>query len=179
MFKKKLRDGPRNSCALRNRCGYIAEHLEPRVLLAATLVKDLTAYEYGSSPYSFVELGNQTIFETYFQDSAKLWKTDGTEAGTTLIKDNLGYVNTQLVRSNNWVYFGRGAQLWRTDGTEQGTSVVKELPLGPIYSDLRELTDVNGTLFFTAAYSSSVDQRQLWKSDGTAAGTTTVGSAAA
>src|SRR2546423_14459148 len=107
MPEKNGLQGRRCRCAPLTRCGAIAERLDPRVLLAATLVKDLTTYEYGSSPYSFVELGNQTIFETYIQNSAQLWKTDGTEAGTTLIKDNLGYVNTPLVRSNNWVYFGR------------------------------------------------------------------------
>src|SRR6185436_16490423 len=43
---------------------------------------------------------------------------------------------------------------------------------GSSSSDPQELTDVGGTLFFTAE--DGVDGRKLWKSDGTAAGTVVV-----
>ena len=62
-----------------------------------------------------------------------------------------------------------GTELWKTDGTAAGTKMVKNIrPYGKSSSP-EYLTNVNGTLFFTAN-----DGRhgiQLWKSDGTKTGT--------
>ena len=53
--------------------------------------------------------------------------------------------------------------MWRSDGTGAGTTLVKDLdPRGD--SNPSVLTDVDGTLFFTA-------DGGIWKSDGTDAGT--------
>ena len=66
----------------------------------------------------------------------RLWKSDGTEAGTSLVKriepaeihDDIRY----LYGMNNIVYFlgftrKEGRELWRTDGTETGTFMVKDI----------------------------------------------------
>jgi ELWxxDGT repeat protein len=63
-----------------------------------------------------------------------------------------------------------GSQLWRSDGTAAGTFALTSVSsLGGIYP--RQLTDLNGTLVFTADVNSD---NQLWRSDGTAAGTMAV-----
>ena len=53
-----------------------------------------------------------------------------------------------------------------------GGSTVDDIHPGSLPSDPQDLTDVNGTLFFTA--DDGVHGRELWKSDGTLAGTVLV-----
>ena len=67
----------------------------------------------------------------------ELWVTDGTEAGTRLVKDiNPGPDNsfpTNFVGLGGTLYFTAnagvaGTQLWKSDGTEGGTMKVADLP---------------------------------------------------
>ncbi len=64
-----------------------------------------------------------------------------------------------------------GAELWKSDGTPGGTTLVKDINPGAGGSDPSFLTDVNGTLFFSASDGGFFDNRELWTSDGTPAGT--------
>jgi RNA polymerase sigma factor (sigma-70 family) len=110
-----------------------------------------------------------------------LWKSDGTAAGTTLVKRvgawpafsdrpwRRGWADV-----NGTLFFVghdrvHGRELWKSDGTEEGTVLVKDINPGAYDSDPSYLTIVNGTLFFTA--DDGVHGRQLWKTDGTDAGT--------
>ncbi len=118
----------------------------------------------------------------------ELWKSDGTEAGTTRIKQllyggspmggvSLIYTAHWLTAVNGTLFFaasdnGIGLELWKSDGTEAGTVRVKEILPGPEGSNPSELTAVNGTLFFIAKDESGRDS--LWKSDGTEEGTVRV-----
>ena len=43
-----------------------------------------------------------------------------------------------------------GRELWKSDGTEAGTVLVKDIYPGSGNSNPDDLTDVDGTLFFTA-----------------------------
>ena len=64
----------------------------------------------------------------------------------------------------------KGTVFWKTDGTIAGTQPVKDInPTSSAAPGTIYLTDVNGTLFFTA--DDGVNGRELWKSDGTATGT--------
>jgi len=73
---------------------------------------------------------------------------------------------------------GDGYELWKSDGTAEGTVLVKNIyavaggpnPSGG--SNPAHLTDVNGTLFFSAH--NGTEGVELWRSDGTAAGTVMV-----
>ncbi|RCJ21084.1 hypothetical protein A6770_30920 [Nostoc minutum NIES-26] len=108
----------------------------------------------------------------------ELWKSDGTEIGTVLVKDiNPGSDDStigvnypdKITNINGTIYFTandgiHGYKLWKSDGTQEGTVLVKDINLGAADTDIRHLTDLNGTLYFTSG-------DQLWKSDGTAAGT--------
>src|SRR5262249_35663563 len=111
----------------------------------------------------------------------ELWKSDGTTAGTVMLKDiNPGSADSLprgLTNVNGILYFDAtgaipGDQLWKSDGTTAGTTLVKAMTGGLSSSTM---TDVNGTLYFSAA-SSTGGQSALWKSDGTAAGTIPLGS---
>lgn len=116
----------------------------------------------------------------------ELWKSDGTEQGTQLVKDirpgsgdSISYsVNTSgLTNVNGTLFFAandemHGFELWKSDGTEQGTMMVKDIAWGTLGSNPRGLINVSGTLFFQA--NDGVHGRELWKSDGTPEGTVMV-----
>ncbi len=61
-----------------------------------------------------------------------------------------------------------GDELWKSDGTAAGTVRVGHSGTTSNFSP-RDLTNVGGTLYFTA--STNETGREVWKSDGTAAGT--------
>jgi uncharacterized repeat protein (TIGR01451 family) len=111
----------------------------------------------------------------------ELWMTDGTEAGTVLVKDinprsGFSYLYG-LINVDGTLFFSaddgvHGVELWASDGTEAGTMLVKDISPGSADSFPGHLTDVNGTLFFWA--NDGVHGRELYKSDGTEAGTVLV-----
>ena len=122
-----------------------------------------------------VKLNDKYIFRMSDNDhSSELWISDGSEIGTSLIKD----INTKtassniqnLVKINNNYYFTalsseNGTELWKTDGTENGTIIVKDIVEGINSSNPTKLTNINGTLYFTAEDTTGISS--LWKSDGT------------
>jgi len=67
-----------------------------------------------------------------------------------------------------------GDELWKSDGTSGGTVMVKDIYPGDKYDDgfPENLTNVNGTLYFTAY--DGVNGEELWKSNGTDTGTVMV-----
>jgi ELWxxDGT repeat protein len=118
----------------------------------------------------------------------ELWKSDGTEAGTGLVKDIntttceptgfltvCGSYPVRLTNANGTLYFTRndgtaGEQLWKSDGTEAGTVLVKQI--GSTIYGVQSYTVVNGTLYFTA--NDGTRGRELWRTDGTEVGTVVV-----
>src|SRR6266545_3084905 len=109
----------------------------------------------------------------------ELWKSDGTKAGTSMVKDidpagptSLNYVHgltnveeTLFLSANDGTH---GKELWKSDGTKAGTVMVKDISPSD-GSEPFNLTEVGGTLFFVA--DDGVHGCELWKSDGTDAGT--------
>jgi ELWxxDGT repeat protein len=123
--------------------------------------------------YGFAVVDRTLYFRaaTIAQSGFDLWKSDGTPAGTVLVKDlppaaNASSSPSELTVSNGKLFFsatdGLGTELWVSDGTTDGTTVVTNLP--PSSQPLDDLTDLNGLLLFR-------NSRGVWRSDGTAAGT--------
>jgi len=92
-------------------------------------------------------------------NGTELWKSNGTEAGTVLVKDIYypgGSSSPVYLTDVNGVLFFRandgtnGIELWKSDGTEDGTVLVKDIYPGASGSSPLFLTDANGTLFFSA-----------------------------
>lgn len=110
----------------------------------------------------------------------ELWISDGTEAGTALLKDIApGPVGSSIDDAVSWngeLYFAAsdgvsGLELWKSDGTTAGTVQVAEInPTGS--SELVELVALKDRLFFLAT--DGVHGLEPWGSDGTAAGTVMV-----
>lgn len=89
----------------------------------------------------------------------ELWKSDGTEKGTVLLKDiwtgNEGSDPNNFTLVNNVLYFvasttRAGAEVWRTDGTKGGTNLLADVMAGPESSNPRELVNYAGILVFVA-----------------------------
>ncbi|NQT14083.1 MAG: hypothetical protein HQ582_15120, partial [Planctomycetes bacterium] len=178
--------------ARRHGSGLFLEPLETRLLLSVTpQLIDLDS-SGASEPAEFVEVGDVAFFVA--EDTThgrELWKTDGTPQGTTLVEDiNSGTSSSDpsnLVEYNGELYFvaddgTNGEELWKSDGTEAGTVLVKDINSGsgyqypygdgPLQSFPRDLTVVNGKLFFSAE--DADHGSELWMSDGTGAGTVLV-----
>lgn len=147
------------------------------------LLKDIAPpssdYPYGDSrPSGLTAFGDEVLFVA--DDDAhgrELWKTDGTTAGTTLVKDikpgSLSSYPRHLVVLGDQVLFraddgAYGAELWRSDGTEAGTVLVKDLHTGSAGSYPRDLAAMGDAVFFTT------DGVDLWRTDGTSEGTGTI-----
>jgi ELWxxDGT repeat protein len=139
------------------------------------LLKDITLGAAGSDPTDFTDVNGTVFFSvgSNLADAPGLWRTDGTPAGTVLVRpiysSDLQNVNgTLFFNGAEDRYSGRGAELWKSDGTAAGTVRVKDIYAGFVSSGPDYLTNVNGALFFWA--NDGVHGRELWKSNGTAAG---------
>ena len=130
-------------------------------------------------------VGNRLFFAADDrQHGVELWQSDGTTAGTTLVKDlapnSTSAYPEKLTTVGNLLYFQAtdgmvGAELWKSDGTTAGTVLVKDLNPGTASAYLTGLTAMNGQLYFFAQADATINK--LWKSDGTADGTTVVADA--
>ena len=113
----------------------------------------------------------------------ELWKTDGTELGTTIVRDvyygthgsnpdsftNIGNI-LYFVATNGNTY---GKELWRSDGTEIGTYVIKDIVYGGTGSSPTELQVLGDLLLFSADDGSTASDhgRELWITNGSKEGT--------
>jgi ELWxxDGT repeat protein len=120
----------------------------------------------------------------------ELWVTDGTAAGTKLVKDikpgEAGSDINWMARFNDQVVFaaddGGGMELWLSDGTEAGTRLVKQIHEWGDGSNPNAFTQINETQFvfraknidseaYISGSAAGAPQYWLWISDGTEEGT--------
>jgi ELWxxDGT repeat protein len=136
----------------------------------------------GSDP-SRVTGADGTVFFSAFDPihGNELWRTNGTARSTSLVRDiNIGSNGSnieELTNLNDRLIFAAGVastQLWTSDGTTRGTSPfpLKNGSRFVVGLAPRELTNIDGTLFFTLEDAAGIPR--LWRSDGTAEGTTQV-----
>lgn len=111
----------------------------------------------------------------------ELWKSDGTAAGTSLVKSftnftgSVGISPNSFTKYNGHYYFmaygGSGYyELWKTNATPAGTAIVR----GASQFDgsfPESITVANGLMYYIGWGASSSTNYGLWQSDGTAGGT--------
>ena len=137
-----------------------------------------------ATSHDFVKAGDLWFFSPAYPGSPRsssVFKTDGTLAGTALVKATDG---TEPSRLGNMVAFqgsvwfiaatsdGKRA-LWRSNGTPAGTVRVANTWYGDANETVRNLSAAGGKLYFSIAHSG---KEYLWQSDGTTAGTVEVSS---
>jgi ELWxxDGT repeat protein len=155
-----------------------AEPLEARRMLAAEMIVPI----FPSAPAGLTNV-NGALFFTASDgvNGIELWKSDGTPAGTVMVRDIVpgptGSTPSKLTAVGNTLFFvaytpSTGNELWKSDGTAGGTVMLKDISGGYSSSSVDNLTNVNGRLFFTAF--NAADQSQVWQSDGTSSGTRVV-----
>ena len=113
----------------------------------------------------------------YFLEGDGLWKSDGTAAGTFLLKEKEGSFTLSpelLIAVNGLLYFTgnddvHGLELWKSDGTSAGTVLLKDIYTGSNSSDINAFAKVGNKLMFSA--NDGINGNEIWVSDGTEAGT--------
>ena len=158
-----------------------AERLEGRVLLAASLLKDINTATDGSNPLYAVSVGASVYFNAFDPTHGyRLWNTDGTAAGTRIVGASspspAGTYPHELTAVGNKLFFLSQDSLsgydglYVSDGTDAGTT-----ELIPLHSDVYsvqitpDLTAAGGKLFFV--FGPQGGAAGLWVSDGTPGGT--------
>ena len=155
---------------------------------SAKFIKDINSSSSDSDPKNFVEFGNYVYFTADDGTNGReLWRTDGTESGTTLFKDIYSGSNTSNIGNltvvGNYIFFTaddgtNGLELWKTDGTESGTSLIKDINSGSedaisaSNNKNLQLIHIGNTVYFAA--NNGTNGFELWKTDGTEAGTSLV-----
>ena len=142
-----------------------------------------TTISYAGNLGSTVFLNGKFIFSgTTAATGAELYITDGTPAGTMLVKDIYPGTTGSLPDAdgallNGFIYFtaetpAEGRELWRTDGSTAGTTFVKDIVPGvggSNYTDAYHIFSTGTYLLFMARTPAS--GVELWTSDGSSAGT--------
>lgn len=112
--------------------------------------------------------------EIYFYASdgvsgVELWKSDGTETGTVLVKDIFPGSSSStpgwVVTNGITLYFTAtdgtsGLELWQSDGSETGTFMIDEIYPGNNTSGHWNLTVLGNRLFFSG--NDGVHGKELW-----------------
>jgi ELWxxDGT repeat protein len=162
------------------------------LLSSAELVTDINTVTVGSEPRHFTAAANGITYFDAATSSAgrELWKTDGSAAGTVLVKDiRAGKddafqesfptpLDPEFTPAGNTTFFvaedgSHGPELWKTDGTGAGTVLVKDIRPGRTGSAPRQLTALGNLLLFAVDDGAGAGL-ELWRSDGTDAGTVQV-----
>ncbi|TPD66054.1 ELWxxDGT repeat protein [Flavobacterium microcysteis] len=151
----------------------------------------------------FAKAGNNLFFRaTNGTNGYEIFKTDGTEAGTIMLKDIAAGTassirkETLFMTLNNTVFFQandqiHGEELWRSDGTENGTYLLKDINPGTangVVGNNLHYNNLNNSNLLFSRYSSHRNygilngylyfvahdgvEYSIWKTDGTTAGTT-------
>lgn len=159
------------------------------------MVKDIFPGANGSFPVSLFNFNGTLVFTannevflngfgpTDCNSLGELWKSDGTDAGTVLIKDiykgpggsgPIGFVAVNgnlFFRANDGI---AGRELWKSDGTANGTALVKNI-FTTNGSRPKSFSAMNGNVYFVAFNPDSGPAfgrgEEVYQTDGTLAGT--------
>lgn len=113
------------------------------------------------------------------ENGDELWKSDGTEAGTVMVKNlregnNSGVSPESLIVYKDKIYFtgsddAAGYVIFVSDGTEEGTMLFKDINPTSSFPVPGLFIISNNYLFFDAG--DGVHGSELWRTDGTVEGT--------
>lgn len=155
------------------------------------LLKDLNLSDGITARDSSVGLGGPQIGDTFYfgaynpsyDDAVKLLTSDGTPAGTRVVRELPVPYNQFNPAPSKFVILGgirifpfidpnAGSELWRTDGTAAGTYLVRDI-LSGIFPGVSQTAGIAKLGSDRALFSGNDGQRgeEVWVTDGTASGT--------
>ncbi|MFH2092310.1 MAG: hypothetical protein ABIJ31_08095 [Pseudomonadota bacterium] len=153
------------------------------------LVKDHFSVEPRSAD-SFTTLNNRLYFKGHTDpwadsDGTLLWTSDGTAAGTHLVKDmvadtRLDQISSRLFVFDNRIFYSavtndgsNDSFIWKSNGTEGGTDRLLDIygwsPFGDDNGEVNNMVAMGSHIYFQGTDQTYNDS--LWASDGTTAGT--------
>ena len=138
--------------------------------VGTTMLIDLAEGSYNSGSENFTSCNGLL----YFSTNSQLYKSDGTSAGTSVLKF-LSVIPTNFWATSNLLFFetnvAKKRSIWRTDGTEAGTTIIKTYSNSDNNNvDFKTNQLTNGTVIFTIDDVENGGQ-EVWKTDGTTANT--------
>ena len=147
---------------------WVTDGTEPGTQMVLNMRTDGGGVLYSGSPMALTVYKSKIYFsaadDTHGQE---LFMTDGTAAGTTLVKDMLpgteSSVPYQITIYNGLLYIlnSYNREMWKSDGTTAGTQLVATAPESARF----------GAVWNNRIYIISGTNQYLWQSDGTTAGT--------
>lgn len=140
-----------------------------------SLVKDIYPGEKSSYANAAYQCGNGVLFFNAEDETHgyQLWRSNGTDQGTYLLKEVYSSPNNILISGfselNGNVFFVGGStkKLWKSDGTTIGTTVVKNFDSSNFY-DLPKFYRLGNHIYFNGA--EDTNGQELWRTDGTVGG---------
>jgi ELWxxDGT repeat protein len=147
---------------------------------SVSLVKDIYSSYYSSNPSNLLVIDTAQMLFTATTNTTgtELYTTDGTTAGTKILKDIVSGAGSSgpsnLIKLGKYTYFTattttNGRELWRTDGSAAGTVLFADINAGTSSSSPSKFVVVDTLLYFLADDGSN--GLELWVTNGTTAGT--------
>jgi len=127
-------------------------------------------------PLHLTKVGGTLFFSAVHDDTGReLWKSDGSSGGTVMIKDIRPGAGSAIASQSSFANVGGilffiantfgsfdSYSLWRSDGTAAGTTESS----GWFDFGVGNITDVNGTVYFTGSSAFETPGCCLWSSNG-------------
>lgn len=161
---------------------------------SAYMIKEIIPSSVSNSQAEYAKFFSADENKAYFYctdgvNGFEIWVTDGTEAGTYMVKDiTPGSTSTSIyteapifgnnLRDGKFYFFcftqAAGYEPWVSDGTEAGTFMLADISPGAGSSAVsytyNQFYNYNGAMYFFASQFNSY-KYDLYKTDGTQAGT--------
>jgi ELWxxDGT repeat protein len=148
---------------------------------AADLVVYAGSVEDANEPGLFSAVRGSLYFDARSGVGRELWSSDGTPAGTRLLRNiapetgNASSAPGAFVAYADRLYFAAddgiyGRELWSSDASSAGTTLVLDLHPGPGSSEPQDAFVVGSRLLFFARDGVGHESYRLWATDGTTTG---------
>ncbi|HEY7090788.1 MAG TPA: ELWxxDGT repeat protein [Tepidisphaeraceae bacterium] len=170
MLGETLRSGNPMITAARLYAGALVQSLENRKLLSAVHPIDVNLATDGGGGAFAIDFKGAYYFSGSDHRIGGLYKTDGTSAGTTVVKDHLSFDEDFVETDDNMFFIANdgvhGYELWVSDGTPNGTLQLTHSPTPPTAFEGPERIAAGAHLLYFRN-----GDNQLWVTDGSLAGT--------
>lgn len=157
---------------------WISDGTEAGTLLLKDINDNPAVSTGNSNPDNFIVYKGSVYFKARDASNGdELWITDGTTAGTKMLKNIHPTANgnpIDIVIFKNQLFFTAtdntsSSELWVSDGTEAGTRLFLDINPGTAVGNPSNKTVIGDFMYFSA--SNGANGNEIWRTDGTTAGT--------